>query len=297
MWSGTDEQYFELYAVTARALKARFPELRVGGPAVGGTGRRTGDQFEASPFIVRFLQFCRQERLPLDFFSWHAYGDDPMDLVIRARGIRRVLDEHGFVSTPSCLNEWNYLPGNSWEPLSRTSSARARQRFYEEMSGVPGAAFIAATLLELQDAPVEMANLFHGELGAFGLFNEYGVPQRNYEAVQAVEQFLGTGQRVACSGGVPGRLVLAAGVNAARDAAGVMVVRTGLDTGVASVRVALASLPWDRPTRLIQRGVTPEMTLADARTNALSSDGVVRLSLPGPGLILLQLRPAEPVKP
>ena len=162
---------------------------------------------------------------------------------------------------------------------------------------MPGASFIAAVLLELQDAPVEMANLFHGELGAFGLFNEHGVPQRNYEAVQGFEQLLGTGQRVSCSGGVPGRLVVAAGMNAARDAAGVMVVRTALDTGAGPVRVVLASLPWDRPTRVIQRAVTPELTLAEARTNARSSDGRLTLPLSGPGVILLQVQPAEAVKP
>jgi len=32
---------------------------------------------------------------------------------------------------------------------------------------------------------VDAANLFHGELGGFGLFNEHGVPQRNDHALRA----------------------------------------------------------------------------------------------------------------
>jgi hypothetical protein len=34
--------YFRLYSVTAKAIKARFPGVLVGGPAVGDTGRTAG---------------------------------------------------------------------------------------------------------------------------------------------------------------------------------------------------------------------------------------------------------------
>ena len=33
MWIGTDEEYYELYVVTANYLKSQFPDIIVGGPA------------------------------------------------------------------------------------------------------------------------------------------------------------------------------------------------------------------------------------------------------------------------
>ena len=44
----------------------------------------------------------------------------------------------GFTDTENHLNEWNYLPGNTWEPISKSATPDARQPFYGEMAGAPG---------------------------------------------------------------------------------------------------------------------------------------------------------------
>ena len=81
MWTGSDEQFFALYAATARTLRARFSTIKIGGPGIGAPGNfnATGT-FEPSAFLTRFLDFCRAESLPLDFLSWHCYTDDPAEL-------------------------------------------------------------------------------------------------------------------------------------------------------------------------------------------------------------------------
>ena len=33
-WSGTPEEFYEMYSVTAAHLKKRFPKLKIGGPAL-----------------------------------------------------------------------------------------------------------------------------------------------------------------------------------------------------------------------------------------------------------------------
>jgi xylan 1,4-beta-xylosidase len=71
MWSGTDDDYLRLYTAAARALKARFPDLKIGGPSLGASGELLHGRFEPTPFLVRFLEYCRDQKLPLDFFSWH----------------------------------------------------------------------------------------------------------------------------------------------------------------------------------------------------------------------------------
>ena len=66
-WENADKQkYLQLYAVTAKAVKEALPRMRVGGPAIcGGSG--------SQEWVRDFLTFCRDNQLPLDFVTRHAY--------------------------------------------------------------------------------------------------------------------------------------------------------------------------------------------------------------------------------
>ena len=71
-WEHADKaKYFELYRVTVQAVKEVLPAMRVGGPAIcGGDG--------SQQWISDFLAFCRDEKLPVDFVTRHAYlGQNP----------------------------------------------------------------------------------------------------------------------------------------------------------------------------------------------------------------------------
>lgn len=66
-WKGTPEQFYELYDVTAAAVRSELPDGKVGGPSVtGGDG--------GSPFLRGFLAHCAERRTPLDFVSFHTKG-------------------------------------------------------------------------------------------------------------------------------------------------------------------------------------------------------------------------------
>lgn len=67
-WGGIPrkESYFELYAHTARDLKAVNPRLRVGGPATA-----------AAAWIPDFLTYMASNKVPVDFVSTHGYADEP----------------------------------------------------------------------------------------------------------------------------------------------------------------------------------------------------------------------------
>src|SRR5262245_10791984 len=45
MWSGSDQDYFRLYRIAARAIKKHNPQLKVGGPAVGYSGELRSGTF------------------------------------------------------------------------------------------------------------------------------------------------------------------------------------------------------------------------------------------------------------
>jgi xylan 1,4-beta-xylosidase len=66
-WTGEpkEETYYDLYDLTARALKAVSPLLRVGGPATA-----------QAAWVDRFIQHCDENDVPVDFVSTHIYPND-----------------------------------------------------------------------------------------------------------------------------------------------------------------------------------------------------------------------------
>ncbi len=190
MWSGSDDDFLRLYTTAARQIKQRFPKIKVGGPGFGATGSLKNGRLQPTAFLSNFLKHCRSQGVPLDFLSWHCYTANVGELVARAKEIRRLLDAEGLVQTESHLNEWNYLPDNTWEPFGRSAPARLRREFYTRAQGGEGGSFALAALIQLQDAAVDVANFFHGEIGGFGLFDEFGGETEVFHAFRAFHQFM-----------------------------------------------------------------------------------------------------------
>jgi len=89
-WAGSQDDYFRLYAETARTIKGVDAALRVGGPAT-----------TRGEWIPAFLAYCRDHDAPVDFVSTHVYPDDedfaktdPAYRAVYARGdyLERVMD-------------------------------------------------------------------------------------------------------------------------------------------------------------------------------------------------------------
>ena len=111
-WDGIPRKgsYFELYAHTARALKAVNPRLRVGGPATA-----------AAAWVDAFLKYDAANHVPIDFVSSHGYADDtvqnlfhsdeniPMDdRVCRAIAkVRGQINASSMPNLPLFWTEWN----------------------------------------------------------------------------------------------------------------------------------------------------------------------------------------------
>lgn len=144
MWSGSKEQYFELYRITSKYLKEQYPKLKIGG--YGSCGFYAVTNPEASEFQKSFIQYfkdflilCRDEQCPLDFFSWHIYTSSPEMLMEHARYVRKTLNDYGFHDTESHLNEWNYGAEGGG--------------FLDKHTNV-GASFLAASLIDMQKSGV-----------------------------------------------------------------------------------------------------------------------------------------------
>lgn len=64
-FNGTQAEYFHLYEITAKAIKAVDPHILIGGPATA-TGCWIGE----------FIEFCENNQVPCDFISTHNYPGD-----------------------------------------------------------------------------------------------------------------------------------------------------------------------------------------------------------------------------
>ena len=220
-------------------LRKEFPPIKIGGPGLGNPGDLKGDTFTPTAFLTAFLARCKKDAVPLDFLSWHCYTADPTELVRRAKGVRAVLDGAGFKSTESHLNEWNYLPDGSWTGI-KAKDAAARERWYGRLASEEGAAFVAASLISLQDAPVDAANYFTAEAPGMGLFSPHGRPARAFGAFLAFKELVGLKRLPGKS--PPGVFALAGAGEQVR----VLLARPGGTGG--PVKVSVNPAPWPGPT-------------------------------------------------
>ena len=114
MWRGTWRQFCELYEVASKHLKAKFPEIKIGGygrcTAHHVTCEMRGEPVpEAEVYRKRcFEEFCAfltERKPPLDFFSFHGYITP--DLVApHTQYHRRMLRDAGYGDAELHLNEW-----------------------------------------------------------------------------------------------------------------------------------------------------------------------------------------------
>lgn len=151
LWSGTREQYFELYRITSLRLKKEFPDIRVGG--YGSCGFYAVNRPDCTDFYKgfvtwydAFLQFvtAKKTHCPLDFFSWHLYTADPDEIVLHARYVDAKLKEYGLSKVENIFDEWNYVTPNL-------------ERRFLDMKDNEGASFVGAAFCRMQDSPVDKA--------------------------------------------------------------------------------------------------------------------------------------------
>lgn len=107
------EAYCKLYAATARGVRRADPQALVGGPALASgpfDDDKLGPGVNGKGFARGLMLYCRQEKLPLDFLSWHEYFH-PSDVIAKeADAFREYLKEFPEFQQPQrplMITEWN----------------------------------------------------------------------------------------------------------------------------------------------------------------------------------------------
>ena len=156
-WHGTQQEYFALYKAVSRAIKSikplpGRPAYKVGGPAIDGLG-----------WAEPFLRYCTENELPLDFFSFHWYNDDPEELesiILQASDILQRFRRYRH--TELVMNEWNLRPN-----FRLMKPGRPRVENVVKMLGDPrffapeAAIHFARSLILMERSPLARGGHFH----------------------------------------------------------------------------------------------------------------------------------------
>ena len=146
-WSGTDQQFYDLFKITLEHLKTTFPELKIGGPSLTTMNHEVWAQ--------KLLDNLGE--IKPDFFSWHIYNDEIEKMQDKIRKAREFLDKNGLSHVESILNEWNYVKdwwGEKWEYSLKVEKS------------LKGASFIAGTMFMAQNEPLDMLMFYDARPGA-----------------------------------------------------------------------------------------------------------------------------------
>lgn len=204
---GTRSQYFELYKVTVRAVKDIDSRLRVGGPATSNfvpDARFTGEKedaacqnatYEASDidvldwqpnWVEAFLEFCAENRLPVDFVSAHPYPTDwaldghgkgrrlargvgatPRDLAL----LRAIVTVSAYPDAEIQLTEWSTSPSpRDFTHDTLHAAAYVVKAIVESIGLVNSLAYWTFTDIFEETGAGE--SIFHG---GFGMINFQGI--------------------------------------------------------------------------------------------------------------------------
>ena len=181
MWNGTAEEYFRLYEITARKLKARFPNIKVGGYgsislALGYRDDipETRSDYKQLQYYIKFFhdfwKYIKEHDCPIDFYSWHTYADVTSALR-QAEYIHNCLVEYGYGDLEIHLSEWN--------PFAT-----------ERATSVHGAA-TAAMMLAMQNVPYMTLISIYDARKAHCQWTAFFDPYTNLPTTHAYHSFAG----------------------------------------------------------------------------------------------------------
>lgn len=181
-WADTDRVFIDMAMASHRGVASAAAEtgldLVLGGPATG----------EVSNLIGGYAAAAQRQGTPPGFLSWHHYTRDPLDFRRDATEIRGLLPR-GVAEPDLVVSEWNHY--------GRKGNDRV---------GAVGAAFALATLIDMEGAGIDRANIYRGVAvgtgpAAAGLITGDGVKRSAWWVLDAWSDL--AGKRVAVDGSAP----------------------------------------------------------------------------------------------
>lgn len=180
-WSGTLDEYLQLYEATVRGALRADPSIWLGGPATASLDPwlDVAAPFTERNWITELVRYSQAHSLPVDFISWHYYDPIPADYIWSIRNHQQWLA--GLSPAPRLLlTEWNW------------SAAPA-----PELDTEVAAAYAAAMLTTLTDSSLDQAFFFEpidssiAWEGRWGMMRKDGVTKPIYDTFRLMSELMG----------------------------------------------------------------------------------------------------------
>ena len=191
-WHGSQADYFRLYDVSVRAVKAVDAGYRVGGPATAGIG---------TAWVPELIAACHDHGWPIDFVASHAYAvtagaldaagnaqlsldPRPEAIVAQLTKLTDAIHASAMPNLPLFVTEWS-ASYSARDPVhdSYIAAPFILSRLNRLPRGVAGMSYWAASDQFEENGPVPSP--FHG---GFGLLNAQGLPKPAFYAYRFLNQ-------------------------------------------------------------------------------------------------------------
>jgi len=188
-FDGTQADYFELYAHTAKAVKSVSSKYRVGGPATSAT-----------KWIPEFLHHCDSIKAPVDFVSTHDYGTTSVldtngtkkqqlksnydTIANNVKKVRDIIDASAFKNAELHFTEWNTSP-SSRDPMHDSYQNATYILNTLKKTGRSANSMSYWTFTDIFEEAGPGPTIFHG---GFGLLNQQGIRKPSYYAYKFLSE-------------------------------------------------------------------------------------------------------------
>lgn len=189
---------FEFYHRVASTVKMIDPNLSVGGMLFRGFDNAARE----------FVRFCRKNKSPLDFITLSLFASDPKEISAAVADANAYLKNQGFKDTEIVVGEWGYADADAlsgkdfYEALLSSGESDKKRAIFELQTSIKGAAFAAATLLELNSSGAVSAACFCDAQPMASPFtaicDRFGEPQKPFYAFKAYGEIFCAGNGVLC---------------------------------------------------------------------------------------------------
>ena len=180
-WQSTPEEFVEFFCTVCPYLQEKFPNLKIGGPAIATFGH--------AEWCELFFSKMQKRGVRPSFISYHRYNKDVTNFVEYVRGANEVMEKYGFGDIETHLNEWNYIRGWRDENFAHT---------VKSIKGLKGASFITGVMCALHPEKLDMLMYYDGRPNSFcGLWDTtYHTTLKGYYSFIAFDKLKALGTAV-----------------------------------------------------------------------------------------------------
>ena len=147
MWTGTKEEFYELYSTASKQLRKNCEGIRIGGPGSIGFGKKSGVvDSDGNSYMEGLLHYAKNNDAPFDFFDFHIYSGAPEHFHAYPEIARKLCAKCGFPDAEILVDEWNV--GNP-----------------EEIGTSKHASMVAGALVNMQNSPTHIAAYYNAAFG------------------------------------------------------------------------------------------------------------------------------------